>query len=76
MEIPKAEFSNLWVTCYNIEILNSMKFPGCLAIKDLALSLLWLRLLPWRGFNPWPRNFCMPQEWPKKKKKSEIFCVL
>ena len=30
-------------------------------IKDLAWSLLWLR------FAPWPRNFHMPQVWPKKK---------
>ena len=28
-------------------------------IKDLALSLLWLWLLLWCGFDPWPRNFCM-----------------
>ena len=28
-------------------------FPCGLAIKDLALSLLWL------GFDPWPGNFCM-----------------
>ena len=27
-------------------------------IKDSALSLLWLQ------FNPWPRNFCMPQLGP------------
>ena len=31
-------------------------------IKDLVLSLLW------HGFNPWPRNFHMPQVWLKKKK--------
>ena len=29
-------------------------------IKDPALSLLWHR------FDPWPRNFLMPQVWPKK----------
>ena len=23
-------------------------------------------MLPWRGFHPWPRNFPMPQVWPKK----------
>ena len=28
-------------------------------IKDLALSLLRLRLLLWYDFNPWLRNFCM-----------------
>ena len=30
-------------------------------VKDLAFSLLWLRL------SPWPRNFYMLQMWPKKK---------
>ena len=24
--------------------------------KDPVLSLLWLRSLSWRGFNPWPQN--------------------
>ena len=38
-----------------------VEFPGGLAVKDLALSPLWLR------FNPWPGNFHMLQEWPKKK---------
>ena len=31
-------------------------------VKDLVLSLQWLRSLLWHGFNPWPRSFCMPQE--------------
>ena len=30
-------------------------------LKILALSLLWLRLLLWCRFDPWPRNFCMLQ---------------
>ena len=42
-------------------------FPGGLAVKDLALSLLWLR------FDPKPGNFHMPQARPKKKKKKEKF---
>ena len=29
------------------------EFPGCLAVKDLALSFLWLE------FDPWPKKFCM-----------------
>ena len=29
-------------------------------MKDLVLSLLWLRLLLWHRFDPWPENFCMP----------------
>ena len=38
-------------------------------VKDLALSLLWLWLLLWGRFNPWPGNFYMPWAWPKKKKE-------
>ena len=37
-------------------------------VKDLVLSLLWLLLLQWHGFSPWPGIFCMPQMRPKKKK--------
>ena len=39
-------------------------------VKDPVLSLLWLWLQLWCGFNPWPRNFYMPWAWPKKKKKN------
>ena len=38
-------------------------FPGGLVAKDLALSMLWLRL------DPWPGNFCMPQVQQKNKNK-------
>ena len=38
-------------------------------VKDPALSLLWLRLQLWCGFNPWPRNFCMPWVSLKRKEK-------
>ena len=41
-------------------------------VKDPALSLHRPRLLLWRGFDPWPRNFHMLQVWPKKIKR--IFC--
>ena len=37
-------------------------------VKDLALSLQQLRLLPWCGLDPCPRNFHMPRAWQKKKK--------
>lgn len=43
-------------------------------VKDLALSLLWLRSLLGLGFDPWQGNFHML--WvstpPKKKKFTEI----
>ena len=31
-------------------------------VKDLVVSLLW------HGFDPWPRNFCMPWAQPEKKR--------
>ena len=40
-------------------------------VKDLALSLQQAGSLLWHGFNPWPRNFHMPQMRPKKKKKKK-----
>ena len=40
--------------------LKTFKFPGSLAVKDSALSLLWF------GFSPWPGNFSMPREQPKE----------
>ena len=35
-------------------------------VKGLVLLQLWDRLLLWLGFSPWPRNFHMPQVWPKE----------
>ena len=46
-----------------------LEFPGGLVVKDLMLSLLWLRSLPWCGFDPWPENFHMPLVWSKKEEK-------
>ena len=40
-------------------------------VRDLALSLLWLGLLLWHGFDPWPGNFHMLCMWQKKKKKKK-----
>ena len=38
-------------------------------VKDLVLSLLWLWLQPWRGFDPWPRELpnAMGRHPPPKK---------
>ena len=36
--------------------------PVAQQFKDLALSLLWLRLLLWCRFDPWPGNFYNPRE--------------
>ena len=38
-------------------------------VKDPALSLQQLRQLLWHRFDPWPRNFHMPQVQPKANKK-------
>ena len=38
-------------------------------VKDPALSLQWLKLLPWHRFDLWPRNFHMPGAQPKIKTK-------
>ena len=45
---------------------------GGLAVKDPVLSLLWLRSLLWHGFQPWTKNFHMPQALPEKKKKKGV----
>ena len=39
-------------------------------VEDLELPLLWLCLLLWCGFHPWPGNFHVKWVWPKKKKKT------
>ena len=45
--------------------MEEREFPGGLAVKDLALLLLWLR------FNPWPRNICVSGALTKEKKKEK-----
>ena len=40
-------------------------------VKDPAVSLQWLRLLLWWGFDLWSGNFHTPQAWQKKKKKKK-----
>ena len=39
-------------------------------VKDPALSLLWLGLLLWHGFESWPRNLYILQVRPKEKEKA------
>ena len=45
-------------------------------VKELVLSLLWLRLLLQLEFNLWTRNFHVLQAWlrEKKKKKKRRLC--
>lgn len=42
-----------------LKITRLLEFPSGPAVKDQALSLMWLR------FDPRPRNFCLPRVWPK-----------
>ena len=35
-------------------------------VKDLVLSLQWLRSPLWLRFSPCPGNFYIPRDWPKK----------
>ena len=47
-------------------------------VKAPVLSLLWLWLLLWRGFDPWPRNFHLLQAClsPAKRKKIRMWVDL
>ena len=46
--------------CFQFTFLKHLQeSSGGLVVKDLALSLLWLRFSPWLG------NFLMLWEWPK-----------
>ena len=36
----------------------NLEFLVAQRLKDLALSLLWLGLQEWLGFNPWSGNLC------------------
>lgn len=47
-----------------------LEFLSSQQVKELALSLPWLRSLLCPRFDPSPRNFFMPKVWPKKKKDS------
>ena len=71
---------NLW-RCWNIDtkrkkvlitafaFLQRKAWSSLVAqwVKDLVLSLLWLRSLHWHGFYPWPRNVCMSQHCQKNR---------
>ena len=47
------------------------EFPGGPAVKDSALSLLWLGLLLWHGFDPRPRTSARPVRGKRKRKKKK-----
>ena len=49
---------------------DERRSPGVQLVKDPALSLLWLGRQLWRGFNPWPQNFCLPWAHPPNDGRS------
>ena len=49
---------------FNPLIRSFLEFPCSLVVKDWALSLQWLGLLLWCGFDPWPGNF---HAWARSK---------
>ena len=62
-----TSFSDPWSAfcCYSCKVFlkyGSLEFPSGLVVVNLALSLLWLRLLECCQFNPWLWNFCLPRE--------------
>ena len=61
-------------TCLKVSMMkNNPIFLSSLVVqwvKDLALSLLWLQSLLWRGFYPWPGNFRMLWVPPSPKKSN------
>ena len=68
LKLSWEETDNLkWNTIFNLKNkqTKNLEFPSGLSVKDGALSL------PWLGFNPWARNFHMPQAQQKKKKKKK-----
>ena len=48
-----------------INIRAVLEFPCALAVKEVALSLLWFGSQLWLRFDPWPGNFQMPPACPK-----------
>ena len=43
-------------------------------VKDLVLLQLWHRLQLWRGFDPWPGNFHVPQVQSERKPTIKMCC--
>ena len=73
MATQKGSFVNLprknrfLKICFSVKsknLRNIAELPGGLAVKDLALPLLWLRFIPWSG------NFCYALGTVKKKPKN------
>ena len=56
----KSHGCPLWLSICLVYKMPAEEFSGGLVVKDLALSLLWLRSLLWYGFDPWSGNFRMP----------------
>lgn len=53
------------------KFLNILEFPGGVAVKDLALSLLWFRFDPWTGTSAYCG--CIQKKKQKQKTKLKTF---
>ena len=83
--LPTASFATCvyvftWLSPFSF-FYSTMPLSGSSPVvqqdKDPVLPLQQLELLLLCGYNPWPRNFCMLQAWPKKKKqKKKKKCAL
>ena len=53
--------------CCQLKLQDAGSPPVAQWVKDPALSLQQLKSLLWYRFSPWPGNFLMRQEQPKKQ---------
>ena len=66
----KSDFQTIGCLLKLVTIENGLgSFLVTQQLKSPALSLLWLGLLLWHGFNPWPWNLCIAWAGQKKEKK-------
>ena len=69
------KFTKIWPNIFENQTVKNNRLGSSLVAqqaKDLPLSLLWLGLQLWHGFNPWPRNFHMPWAWPKENNRQDL----
>ena len=59
-----------------MKINSRPEFPGGLMVKDLVLSLLWLRSLLCHGLSPGPETFASGRHGRKKKSRNKGTQVL
>ena len=60
VEPQKCANNGLRRECQGTSEVKITSIRVLLWVKDLLLELQWLRLLLWRGLDPWSKNFHMP----------------